>query len=157
MTYTLFFKDFFFNVDHLNFIYKIYCFLMWTIFKVFIKFVTILLLLLMFCFFGPEASGILSFLIRDRARTPFIGRQSLNHWTTRKALKLHFKRFTLVAVAEEVGETSYHLIFSVCVWGCLKGSSALSWYEAASVLLQRAGPFLGEGPWWLSLSGKEGV
>ena len=46
-------------MDHLNFIYKIYCFLMWTIFKVFIKFVTILLLLLMFCFFGPEASGIL--------------------------------------------------------------------------------------------------
>ena len=32
---------------------------MWTIFKVFIKFVTILHLLLMFCFFGPEASGIL--------------------------------------------------------------------------------------------------
>ena len=39
----------------------------------------------------------------------------LNHWTTREALKLHFKRFTLVAVAEEVGETFYHLFFSVCV------------------------------------------
>ena len=32
---------------------------MWTIFKVFIEFVTILLLLFMFCFSVPEAFGIL--------------------------------------------------------------------------------------------------
>ena len=33
---------------------------MWTIFKVFIKFVTILLLFYVFWFFGPEACGILA-------------------------------------------------------------------------------------------------
>ena len=32
---------------------------MWTIFKVFLEFVKILLLLFMFCFFGIEACGIL--------------------------------------------------------------------------------------------------
>ena len=35
-------------------------FLMWTIFKVFIEFVTILLLFYVFCFSGPEACGILA-------------------------------------------------------------------------------------------------
>ena len=34
-------------------------FFMWTIFKVFIEFVTTLLLFFMFWFFGPEACGIL--------------------------------------------------------------------------------------------------
>ena len=33
---------------------------MWTIFKVFIEFVKILLLFFMFWFFGPEACGILA-------------------------------------------------------------------------------------------------
>ena len=33
---------------------------MWTLFKVFIEFVTVLLLLFMFCFFGHEACVILA-------------------------------------------------------------------------------------------------
>ena len=33
---------------------------MWIIFKVFIEFVTIVLLFFMFCFFGQEACGILA-------------------------------------------------------------------------------------------------
>ena len=41
------------------FFFKIF-FLMWTIFKVFIEFVTILLLFYVFSFFGCEACGILA-------------------------------------------------------------------------------------------------
>ena len=49
---------------------------MWTIFKVFLEFVTILLLLFfMFWFFGHKVWEILA---------PWIGRQSLNHWPTGK-------------------------------------------------------------------------
>ena len=49
----------------------------------FIKSVTILLLVyaLLFCLNGMWDLG---FLTRDRACTPCIGRQSLNHWTARE-------------------------------------------------------------------------
>ena len=55
-------------------------FLMWTIFKVFIEFVTILLLLFMFLFFfGWEAGGSLA---PDQPDPPLgIERLSLNHLT----------------------------------------------------------------------------
>ena len=57
---------------------------MWTIFKVFIEFVTILLLfyVLVFWFRGM---GDLSSPTRDQTQIPCIGRRSLNYWTTRKA------------------------------------------------------------------------
>ena len=42
-----------------SFFFKDFFFLMWTIYKVFIEFVTILLLFFMFWFFGNEACGIL--------------------------------------------------------------------------------------------------
>ena len=56
--------------------------------KVFIEFVTILLMLYILLF-GHEVCGILgmqdlSSLTRDQTHTPCIGRQNLNHWTTRK-------------------------------------------------------------------------
>ena len=55
---------------------------MWTIFKVFIEFVTILLL---FCFASwPRGTWDLSSLTRGGTCTPCIGRRSLNHWTTRE-------------------------------------------------------------------------
>ena len=60
---------------------------MWTICKVFIEFVTILLLFYVFWFFGHEACGNLSSLTRGRTHSPCIGRQSLNHWTAREVLK----------------------------------------------------------------------
>ena len=53
-------------------------FLMETIFKVFIEFVTILLLFYLFIYFGHEACGILV------SCTFCIGRWSHNHWTTRE-------------------------------------------------------------------------
>ena len=60
---------------------------MWTIFKVLIEFVTILFLPYVLVFW---LGGIrdLSLLSRDPTCTPFIGRQSLNHWTTKVCISL---------------------------------------------------------------------
>ena len=65
-------------------------FLIWTICKVIIEFVTILLL-----FFGHEARGILPPRPGIKPPGPYIWRQSLNHWTTREVpVFLSFKNFT---------------------------------------------------------------
>ena len=56
---------------------------MWTLFRVFIEFVTILLLFYVLVFW-PRGMWDLSSPTRDRTRTPCIGRQSLNHWTARE-------------------------------------------------------------------------
>ena len=58
---------------------------MWTIFKVFIEFVTILLLFYVLFFFWFRGMWDLSSPTRDQTQTPCIGRRSLNYWTTRKA------------------------------------------------------------------------
>ena len=60
---------------------------MWTIFEVFIDFVTVLLLfyVLFLFFFWLRGMWDLSSLTRDQTHTPCIGRQSLNHWPTRKS------------------------------------------------------------------------
>ena len=63
---------------------------MWTIFKVFIEFVTILLLFYVL-FFWPQGVWDLSPPTRDRTHTPCIGRRSLNHWTAREVPSLIFK------------------------------------------------------------------
>ena len=55
---------------------------MWAIFKVFIEFVTVLLLFNDLIFLARRHVGE----TRDQACTPCIGRQSLNHWTTREVL-----------------------------------------------------------------------
>ena len=60
-------------------------FLMWTIFKVFIEYVTMLLLFYVLIFW-PQSMWDFSSPARDQAHTPCIGRQSLNHWTTREGL-----------------------------------------------------------------------
>ena len=52
---------------------------MWTIFKVFIEFVTVL-----FLAFWPRGMWDLSSLTRGRTLTPCIGRHGLNYWTTRE-------------------------------------------------------------------------
>ena len=63
-------------------------FVMWTIFKVFIEFVTILLLFYVLVFW-PQGMWDLSSPTRDRTHTPCIGRQSLNHWTTSEVPALY--------------------------------------------------------------------
>ena len=60
---------------------------MWTIFKVFIEFVTILLLFYVL-FFWLQGMWDLSCPTRDRTCTSCIGGQSLNHWTTREVPEL---------------------------------------------------------------------
>ena len=63
-------------------------FLMWTIFKVFIEFVTILLLFYVLVFW-PRGMWDLSSLTRDQTCTPCLGRQSLKQRTTGEVPK-HF-------------------------------------------------------------------
>ena len=65
------------------FLFKIFFFLMWTIFKVFIEFVTVLLLFYVLLFW-PWGMWDLSSPARDWTHTPCIGRWGLNHWTTRE-------------------------------------------------------------------------
>ena len=58
-----------------------FVFWMWVIFKVFIEFVTTLLLFYVL-FFCPRSMWYLSPLTRGQTHTPCFGRQSLKHWTT---------------------------------------------------------------------------
>ena len=68
-------------------------FLTWTIFKVFIEFVTILLLFYVLGFW-PWGMWDLSSQTRDWTCTPCIGRRSLNHWTARQVPAVaHFLNF----------------------------------------------------------------
>ena len=67
---------------------------MWTIFKVFTEFVTILLLFYVLVFW-PGGMWDLSSPTRDRTRTPCIGRQSLNHWTASFPLLITAPQFPL--------------------------------------------------------------
>ena len=63
---------------------------MWIIFKVFIKFVTILAfyvlilgVVFMFLSFWRRSMWDLSSLTRDGTHTPCTGRRNVNHWATR--------------------------------------------------------------------------
>ena len=103
---------------------------MWTIFKVFIEFVTILLLFyLFFCFFWPRGMWDLSSPIRDRTHTHCTGRQSLNHWTTREVPEFHFflklnniplHVYTTLKKIHSFVDRHYGLLspFSYCGWCC---------------------------------------
>ena len=69
---------------------------MWTIFKVFIEFVTILLLFYVLVFW-PRAMWDLSSPTRDQTRTPCIGRRSLKHWTAREVPNAIFLKIKINA------------------------------------------------------------
>ena len=73
-------------LTHLHFFFKI--FLMWTIYKVFIEFVTTLLLLYALSFW-PRGMWDPSSLTRDQTCTPCPGRRIPNHWTAREILLTH--------------------------------------------------------------------
>ena len=62
---------------------------MWTIFKVFMEFVTILLLFYVLVFW-LRGMWHLSSQTRAQTRVPCIGRQTLNHCATREALKMFY-------------------------------------------------------------------
>ena len=99
---------------------------MWAILKVFIEFVTMLLLFFV-CLFDsvlvswPQGMWDLSSQSRGRTCTPCLGRQCLNHWTTREVpiclfLVLACKVFFLwgetpthVLVTEAFIQTSFSL------------------------------------------------
>ena len=58
---------------------------MWSSFKVFIDFATILFLFYVLVFW-PQGTWDLNSPTMDRTHSPYIGKQSLNHWTSREAL-----------------------------------------------------------------------
>ena len=66
---------------------------MWTIFNVFIEFVTILLLFYVFGFFGGEACGILAPLLGIEPTLPALEGEVLTTGPPGKSLKIHFKQF----------------------------------------------------------------
>ena len=81
---------------------------MWTVFKVFIEFVTILLLFYVL-FFWPRGMWDLISPTRDRTCTLCIGRQSLNRWTAREIPERFLLKPCLMVHALE-HSTSYLLI-----------------------------------------------
>ena len=70
-------------------VFGFFFFWIWTIFKVFIGFVIILLLFYVLVFW-PRGMWDLSFLTRDCTLALCIGKGSLNHWTIRKVPPLCF-------------------------------------------------------------------
>ena len=66
------------------------------LFKVFIEFVTMVLLLFMFWIFGHEACETLVPQSGDQTHTACIGRWSVNHWSAKKSRVLFFLTFYFV-------------------------------------------------------------
>ena len=75
---------------------------MWTIFKVFIKFVTVLLLFYVLVFW-PRGMWDLSSMTRSQTCTPCIGRGGLNHWATREVARIYL---TELHTCSSLGPTS---------------------------------------------------
>ena len=86
---------------NVEFFFKDFFFLMWTIFKVFIEFATMLLLfyILVLWLWGMWD---LSSPTRDRTRTPCIGRRSLNHWTAREVPKCGNLKIKWLTTSEDI-------------------------------------------------------
>ena len=77
--------------------FKIY--FMWAILKVFIEFITILLLFYVLGFggsFWPWGMWDLSFLTRDQTHTLYIGKWNLNQWTKKEVLKTLFLKCSCI-------------------------------------------------------------
>ena len=66
----------FYNVDHFSSLY-------WMCYNIDSLYFTLVFFLFLFLFW-PWDMGDLIFLTRDQTRAPCIGRQGLNHWTTRE-------------------------------------------------------------------------
>ena len=96
--------------QHLNLGLLRFFFFMWTIFKVFIEFITILLLFLFFfpaqkllllfyvLIFLPWGMWDLSFLTRGQTHIPYSGRWSLNHWATREVPRIFYSRTSVFSI-----------------------------------------------------------
>ena len=96
-------------------------FLMWTIFKVFIEFITILLLFYVLVFW-PRGMWDLSSPTRDRTRIPCIVKWSPNHWTTREVPCPIFSGLFILIIEQQF------FIYSGCKWGmCIADLSPILW------------------------------
>ena len=64
---------------------------------------------LCFVFFWPRCMWDFNSLTRGQTHTPCIGRQSLNHWTTREVpLRLVLKRLFSPWISDHFGSTGFH-------------------------------------------------
>ena len=79
---------------------------MWTIFKVFIELVTILLLFYALVFWLRGMWDLRS-LTRDRTRTPCIGRRSPNHWTAMDVPELSMMTESSMSLFSSTVATNY--------------------------------------------------
>ena len=86
------------NIFYFNELYtfKIKVSFMWTIFKAFIGFFTIFLLLFIFWSVWQWGTWDLSSPTKDWTHTPYFGRQSFNHWATGKIPVPYFVKFNLL-------------------------------------------------------------
>ena len=75
---------------------------MWTIFKVFTEFVTILLLFYILVFW-PHDMWDLGSLTRDQTHTPHTERRSLNHQTPREVTPSFFYSMHIVRIITLLG------------------------------------------------------
>ena len=86
-------------------------FLMWTIFKVLIEFVTILFV---FWFFGHKAMQDPNSLTRNQTHTSCIVRRSLNHWTAREVPNVTFFKIKKKNIETAVDLVSYRAFAKRC-------------------------------------------
>ena len=83
---------------------------MWTIFKVFIEFVTILFL---FSFFLNQGMGDLNPLTSDWTHSPCVGSQNLNHWTAREVPTLLLLICIYIQINTGKRKTACNLVLSL--------------------------------------------
>jgi len=100
----------------------LFFFLVWTIFKVFIEFVAILLLFYIFVFW-PQGMWDLSFPTRDWTCIHRVEWWSLNHWTTREVPELGLIFIPTLTVWPSVSDPNF-----VCI-------SVLLAYRVRSMLI----------------------
>ena len=94
---------------------------MWTVFKVFIKFVTILFLLYVLVFWTWDVCD-LSSLTRYRSGTPCIGRQSPTYWTATEVPWMTLNlTFSCAIFQNSTGSVSSDSLLGGWLWGGHQG------------------------------------
>ena len=103
---------------------------MWTIFKVFIEFATILLLFYVWGF-CPWGMYDLNSPTRDQTYTPCIRRCTLNHWTTREIPSL-LNSFNINKTLVQIPPLSCTSTYPITQRSCPLGCPILSTFEWVS-------------------------
>ena len=111
-------------------------FLMWTIFKDFIEFTTVLLLFYLLVFWWRDMWDLIS-PTRNQTHIPCIGRQNLNHWTTREVSEpwtMH--EWPCVCLSPVISHT-----FQMLVWRDGKSQAGVQ-FLTLTLTLHRQGKYI---------------